>query len=349
MIWRCIRGFLFLFDAEAIHNLSSFFLKIYSQLIPAQKLAPRRKTKFSLAGLVLDSPLGLAAGFDKDAKMIPALRALGFGFVEVGSVTLRPQMGNPAPRLFRLPHSQALINRMGFNSDGADAVAARLAHLRAQGKLGFPVGVNLGKNRDTPLELAGADYVASLEKLYAVSDYLVVNLSSPNTPSLTDLQEANFLQPLLASVHEARDRAAKTSGGLLRPLFLKISPDLKPAAQVQAAGIAMEAGFAGIIASNTSRRRDFKNIQSGDEAVLGQEGGLSGRPLFDETLATIPRLRAALGSKPCLIAVGGIFSRRDGEVLLAAGASLLQAYTGFIYGGARFPSQFMSLGLEKDE
>ncbi len=349
MIWRCIRSILFLFDAESIHNFSSFFLKVHSRFIPKEKLLAHKKTKFSLAGFSLDSPLGLAAGFDKNATMIPALRSRGFGFVEIGSVTPRAQAGNPLPRLFRLPHSQALINRMGFNSIGAALVAARLTQLRAGGNLGFPVGVNLGKNRDTPLERAGEDYIVALEKLYAVSDYLVVNLSSPNTPSLTDLQEASFLQPLLSSVCEARDRMARSFGGEARPLFLKISPDLTPEAQIQALGIAMNAGFAGIIASNTSRRRDLPGIDRLDAAVLSQEGGLSGKPLLKETLGNIPRLRTALGPKPCLIAVGGIFSRQDGEALLDSGASLLQAYTGFIYGGPRFPSQFLGLALEKGE
>lgn len=349
MFWGLLRKIFFLLDPEIAHDLSSFFLRLRSCFVGKKVFSLQRKTKFHLAGIPLDSPLGLAAGFDKDGKMIPALRALGFGFIEIGSVTPEPQSGNPAPRLFRLPHSQALINRMGFNSEGAVAVARRLTKLRANRSCAFPIGINLGKNRETPLERAADDYVKALRILYNVADYLVVNLSSPNTPHLTELQEEAYLKPLLEQVRVARDMEAKKQGGRLRPLLLKISPDLRADAMKKAAEIAIDSGFTGIIASNTSRRREFPGIDPQDRAVLTQEGGLSGAPLGEEARNTVYFLRKTLGPKPLLISAGGIMSMKDGQERLEAGADLLQAYTGFIYGGPCFPRAFQAIDVEKSE
>jgi len=343
MLWTIIRRFLFLLDPELAHDFGCLGLRILSFFTPKKVLLARRKSRFFLAGIPLDSPLGLAAGFDKDAKMIPALRSLGFAFIEVGSVTPLAQPGNPKPRLFRLPHSKALINRMGFNSDGADVVAERLRNLRASGQIAFPIGVNLGKNRNTALEKAHEDYLLAMEKLYAVSDYLVINLSSPNTPSLTDLQEEAFLAPLLGQIRERRDALANGVAGMVRPLFLKISPDLKEEAEKKAIEIAMAVGFSGIIATNTSRRRGFAGLDSRDKKIFSEEGGLSGRPLMEESLTRIKRLRGYMSDKACLIAAGGISSIDDGRACLDAGASLLQVYTGFIYGGPRFAKEFRAL------
>lgn len=289
-----------------------------------------------IAGIPLDSPVGLAAGFDKDGHLVLGLRSLGFGFVEVGTVTPQPQPGNPRPRLFRLPEAHALINRMGFNSEGADAVAQRLTHLRAFATVDFPVGVNLGKNRDTPLENAGDDYVLGLDKLYAVADYLVVNLSSPNTPGLTGLQEGSMLAPLLRRVREARDRQARRVTGHTRELFLKLSPDLTPEARRLAVELAVGEGY-GIIASNTSRRRDFPTLSGVNARVVAEEGGLSGAPLRELALGQIREIRAVAGPKTTLISVGGLADVADARARLDAGADLLQVYTEFVYGGPSLP------------
>jgi dihydroorotate dehydrogenase len=267
--------------------------------------------------------------------------------VEVGTVTPRPQAGNPKPRVFRLPEARALVNRMGFNNDGADAVAERLQELRALYPIRFPIGVNLGKNRDTPLERAGEDYVLALEKLHAVGDYVVVNLSSPNTPGLTSLQEASFLGPLLAEVRECRDRLARAQAGTARPLFLKLSPDLLPDARKTAVEIALNEGFTGLIVSNTSRRRDFPELDLvRDRGAVGEEGGLSGQPLRGDSLGQLAQVRRLAGPKATIISVGGLGGPEDARARLDAGADLLQVYTEFVYAGPGYPHQ-MAKALAK--
>lgn len=338
MWWRVVRWFLFSLDPEWAHALGAVFLRwrgftTQGNIKPYRGLQTKR---FELAGFSLDSPLGMAAGFDKDAKLVLGLRSLGFGFIEVGSVTPRPQSGNPRPRLFRLPESRALINRMGFNSEGAEVVADRLTDLRALVPIKFPIGVNLGKNRETPLEQAADDYVMALNWLYPVADYLVVNLSSPNTPGLTNLQEGAYLQPLLAKVREARDNWAKKMGGMPRPLFLKLSPDLTTEARRVAVTTAVGEGF-GIIASNTSRRRDFPDLKNSPAYIVGEEGGVSGAPLRVEALAQIQEIRAIIGPKPTLMSVGGLGGVEDAKARLEAGADLLQVYTEFVYAGPSYP------------
>lgn len=285
----------------------------------------------------MDSPLGIAAGFDKDATMVMGLWKLGFGFVEVGTVTPRPQKGNPRPRLFRLEESEALINRMGFNNSGAEAMLERVRHLRALERLEFPLGINFGKNRDTPLERAAEDYVSLMRLFYPWGDYFVVNLSSPNTPGLTGLQEGEHLTTILRSVRQARDDSEKRAPGPLRPLFLKVSPDLTDDALRAAVDSALAEGFQGIIAGNTSRRREFPGLAASDRSLLAQEGGLSGAPLREEAFNNISKLRGWMGPKPILISVGGLGDATDAQRRLAAGANLLQAYTSLIYQGPRYP------------
>lgn len=349
MCWSLLRSLLFLLSPERAHHLGAFGLKLLGIFGPrknnAQRGAGRRQPQFTLAGFSLNSPLGIAAGFDKGANLICGLQRLGFSFIEVGTVTPEPQPGNPEPRLFRLPHSRALINRMGFNSEGMEVVAARLELLRSRYKLDFPVGMNLGKNRNTPVEKAGDDYEKALRRLYSLSDYIVINLSSPNTPSLTDLQEESYLQPLLRRMRGCRDQCAKNTGGdggSPRPLFLKISPDLKPAARKTAVEIAINEGFSGIIATNTSRRRDFPGIDPRDsKSTLAEEGGLSGAPLGLEAIETIKEIRSIMGPKPCLISVGGLDGIEDAKARLAAGANLLQVYTEFVYAGPSYPRKFL--------
>ena len=280
-------------------------------------------------GRTLPGPLGLAAGFDKDAKGIPALLALGFGFVEVGTVTAEAQPGNPTPRLFRLPADRALINRMGFNNDGADAAARRLAHRPTDGTL----GVNIGKTKRVDEADALADFTASAEKLSPHADYLVVNVSSPNTPGLRNLQAVDKLRPLLAAVRTACDRASP----LRRvPLFVKIAPDLADEDIDSVADLALELSLDGIIATNTTIARTGLATSSATVESLGA-GGLSGAPLKARSLDVLRRLRARVGTKVTLIAVGGIETADDAWARIRAGATLVQAYTGFIYGGPSWP------------
>jgi dihydroorotate dehydrogenase len=286
-------------------------------------------------GLEFPGPLGLAAGFDKDARGVAGLAALGFGFVEVGTVTARPQPGNPRPRMFRLPADRALVNRMGFNNEGAGAAAARLRRLADDGRLGRTgviVGVNIGKTKAVPDEEAARDYAASARAVAGVADYVVVNVSSPNTPGLRDLQAADRLKPVLMAVREALDATADHR----LPLLVKIAPDLADADVDAIADLALELGLDGIVATNTTVSRDGLASSPAEVAAAGA-GGLSGAPLRGRALAVLRRLRARAGDRLVLIAAGGIETGDDAWERLEAGATLVQAYTGFIYGGPLWP------------
>jgi dihydroorotate dehydrogenase len=287
-------------------------------------------------GLDFPGPLGLAAGFDKDARGTAGLGALGFGFVEVGTVTARPQPGNDRPRLFRLPADRALVNRMGFNNDGAAVAAARLRRQRGW-RRGPPTitGVNIGKTRAVPEQQAAADYAASARAVAGVADYVVVNVSSPNTPGLRDLQAADRLRPVLVAVRGALDAAAGRSRGRV-PLLVKIAPDLADADVDAVADLAVGLGLDGIIATNTTVSRDHL-ASSPDEVAAAGDGGLSGPPLAGRALAVLRRLRERAGDRLVLIAAGGIETPEDAWERLRAGATLVQAYTGFIYGGPLWP------------
>ncbi|MGH3205202.1 MAG: quinone-dependent dihydroorotate dehydrogenase, partial [Streptosporangiaceae bacterium] len=280
------------------------------------------------------------AGFDKDARATAGVGALGFGFVEVGTVTARAQPGNPRPRMFRLPADRALVNRMGFNNDGAAAAAARL---RRRPRGGPVVGVNIGKTRAVPDNQAAADYAASARAVADVADYVVVNVSSPNTPGLRDLQAADRLRPVLVAVREALDAAAgSTAGGSAAarsrrvPLLVKIAPDLAEQDVDALADLAVELGLDGIIATNTTVSREGL-ASSAAEVTAAGAGGLSGPPLRAPALAVLRRLRERAGDRMVLIAAGGIETPDDAWERLAAGATLVQAYTGFIYGGPLWP------------
>ena len=270
------------------------------------------------------NPVGLAAGFDKDGELIEPLLGLGFGFLEVGTVTPRPQPGNARPRLFRLPEDGALINRMGFNNRGVLHAAALLDQLKSRPG---PVGVNLGKNLATPLEEAVNDYLACLHAVYAFADYLAINVSSPNTPGLRDLQEKRSLAEIARAVCRERDTLRGAAGRWV-PVLLKIAPDLSEAQLADVVEAALDGGADGLIATNTSTAR---------EGLLGrhrdQAGGLSGTPLFPKALATVRQLHRLSGGKLPLIGVGGIGSPEDAFAFIRAGASLVQLYTGLIYHG----------------
>lgn len=320
--------------AEATHRVSFALLRAAVVLPGMAKLmqwifAPRGPgLRVHAFGRELPGPLGLAAGFDKDAKGVRALLALGFGFVEVGTVTAEPQPGNPRPRLFRLPRDRALINRMGFNNEGAAAAARRLAH-RGPGM----VGVNIGKTKRVAEAETIADFTDSARRLAPHADYLVVNVSSPNTPGLRDLQAVDKLRPLLVAVRAACDLASP----LRRvPLLVKIAPDLADADIDAVADLALELGLDGIIATNTTISRTGLVTPQSDVTVLGA-GGLSGAPLAARALVVLRRLRARLGPRAMLIAAGGIATADDAWQRIRAGATLVQAYTGFIYGGPGWP------------
>jgi len=294
-------------------------------------------------GLSFPGPVGLAAGFDKDARGTRGLAALGFGFVEVGTVTARAQPGNPRPRMFRLTADRALVNRMGFNNAGAAAAAARLGRSRRRRSRGGPVvGVNIGKSRAAPDEEAAADYAASARAVAAVADYVVVNVSSPNTPGLRDLQAADRLRPVLTAVRSALDAS---SPARRVPLLVKIAPDLADADVDAVADLALELGLDGIIATNTTVSRDGLASPAAEVAAAGA-GGLSGPPLRARALEVLTRLRARAGDRLVLIAAGGIETPDDAWERLRAGATLVQAYTGFVYGGPLWPRR-MHAGLAR--
>jgi dihydroorotate dehydrogenase len=294
-------------------------------------------------GLSFPGPVGLAAGFDKDARATRGLAALGFGFVEVGTVTARPQPGNPRPRMFRLTADRALVNRMGFNNAGAAAAATRLGRSRGRrSREGPVVGVNIGKSRAAPDEEAAADYAASARAVAAVAGYVVVNVSSPNTPGLRDLQAADRLRPVLVAVRSALDAAVP---GRRVPLLVKIAPDLADAEVDAVADLALELGLDGIIATNTTVSRDGLASPAAEVAAAGA-GGLSGPPLRARALEVLTRLRARAGDRLVLIAAGGIETPDDAWERLRAGATLVQAYTGFVYGGPLWPRR-MHAGLAR--
>jgi dihydroorotate dehydrogenase len=287
---------------------------------------PRAKAPVEAFGLTFPNPVGLAAGMDKDAVAIPAWAALGFGFVEVGTVTWHAQAGNPRPRLYRLTSSEAIINRMGFNNSGAEAMAGRLEEL---GRGPIPVGISLGKSKITPLADATADYLASLKLLLPYADYVAVNVSSPNTPGLRSLQDREALDELLG---ELRGYTVAAAGpGRAKPLLVKIAPDLTDAALGEVLQVCSARGVAGIIATNTTIARGGLDVA--DVTRAEQAGGLSGRPLRDRALEVVRLVTAESGGALPVVGVGGITCPDDAMRMLDAGAVLVQIYTGLVYHG----------------
>jgi dihydroorotate dehydrogenase len=274
----------------------------------------------------------LAAGFDKNAKWLHLLKDLGFGHVEIGTVTPVAQPGNPAPRLFRLPQDNALINRMGFNNDGIDAVVERLKNRPA----GLVVGGNIGKNKITPNEQAANDYTTAFDKIYDFVDYLVVNISSPNTPGLRDLQEDEFICDLFAKLHVIR-----TEKRIWKPIFLKIAPDFKQSQVHTLIDTIKKAKVDGVIATNTTIDRSNLNTSQAKIEKIGA-GGLSGKPVYESSNTILGFLAMELGGQIPLIGVGGVFTKEDYEGKLSRGASLVQVYTGFVYVGPRIVRKILS-------
>jgi dihydroorotate dehydrogenase len=282
----------------------------------------------TVAGLRFPNRIGLAAGLDKNGRCIDGLGAMGFGCIEVGTVTPKGQPGNPKPRMFRLPAQDALINRLGFNNDGLAAFLANVQRARSFRAAGGILGLNIGKNAATPIEDAASDYLACLDGVYPHADYVTVNISSPNTKNLRALQSDEALDALLGALQQRRQQLA-TQHGRQVPMFVKIAPDLDEAQVGVIAATLRHNGIDGVIATNTTIARDaVAGLPHADEA-----GGLSGRPVFDASNRVIAQLRAALGSGYPIIGVGGVLSGRDAQAKIAAGADLVQIYTGLIYKG----------------
>jgi dihydroorotate dehydrogenase len=364
-MYKLLRTILFFFPAEGVHHFSMKGLRLLCGWGPTRRLVawacrPEGRLKRQLLGLEFRNAVGLGAGFDKNALYLRELDALGFGFVEIGTVTPRPQAGNPQPRLFRLPQDQALINRMGFNNDGAAAVAGRVRAWRGAGPRdaagtglrgaaaggpslaargaaaegGWPmiVGGNLGKNKDTPNEDAWKDYEFCFRSLYEVVDYFVVNVSSPNTPGLRQLQDKDALHKILTNLQGVNAELSTELGIRPRPLLLKIAPDLSPQQLDDVVDLALAIGLDGLVATNTTISREGL-VTSAERVEAIGAGGLSGAPLRERSTEVVRYLTERSGGRLPVIASGGIFTAADAREKIAAGASLVQVWTGFIYEG----------------
>jgi len=333
MLYRAARPLLFALEPETAHRIAFRSLDWLDRLGAAPLLAARAPAlPTRVMGLDFPNPVGLAAGLDKNGEHLDALGRLGFGFLEIGAVTLRPQPGNPRPRLFRLPAAEALINRLGFNSDGVERVARNLAATRYRGIL----GVNIGRNFDTPNERAAEEYAEVLARLYPHASFFTANISSPNTKGLRELQQAREIDALLGRLVRERDRLA-AQHGRRAPLAVKVSPDLDDAAIAQIADRVVAHGIDAVIATNTTvSRGGVQHLPRSDET-----GGLSGPPLRARATQVVAKLRSALPARIALIGVGGISSARDAREKLDAGADLVQLYTALLYRGPRLAGEIV--------
>jgi dihydroorotate dehydrogenase len=325
--WPLLRRIFFQLDPERAHALAHLALRGVTPGLARWGRPPVAPSLTVRAfGLTFPGPLGLAAGFDKGEARVAGLFALGFSHVEIGTITPRPQAGNERPRLFRLPEHRALLNRMGFNNAGAETCAKRLAAIPPAARLG-PVGVNIGKNKATPNERAVEDYLACIDRLHSFADYLVVNISSPNTPGLRQLQER---EPLLALLRACVARLAERAPG--KPLLVKVAPDLTPEALDEVVDVAIAAGAAGLIATNTTVSRH--GVETHPRAR--EAGGLSGAPLEPLATAAVRRCYARAGGRLPIVGCGGILSAEDAYAKIRAGATLVQGYSGLIFVGPGF-------------
>jgi len=324
-LYSIARSVLFQFSAETAHDLTLEGLAAGARLGLLPALAPSvADLPVTVMGIDFPNPVGLAAGLDKNGSAVDGLGALGFGFLEVGTTTPRPQPGNPKPRMFRLPEAQAIINRMGFNNKGVDHLIENIKKAKFSGVL----GINIGKNFDTPVADAASDYLICMRKVYAYASYITVNISSPNTPGLRDLQYGESLSQLLGVLKQEQAVLEKTHGKYV-PLAVKIAPDMDDEQLQGVARCVLEHKMDGVIATNTTLSRDgVGNLEFGDEA-----GGLSGAPLKLQATKTIADLYAILGEQVPIIGVGGVNSGNDALEKLAAGAKLIQVYSGLIYQG----------------
>ncbi|MCK0093128.1 quinone-dependent dihydroorotate dehydrogenase [Rhodococcus sp. F64268] len=336
-MYRLLLRVMFLVPPERIHHVVFFVLRLITGFGPTRALASKILSvddpvlDNTVFGVRFPNPVGMAAGFDKDAKGVDAWGPLGFGFAEIGTVTAQAQPGNPAPRLFRLPEDRALVNRMGFNNHGAGEAAN---HLR-QRRRTVPIGANIGKTKIVPAEQAAEDYTASAQLLGPLADFIVVNVSSPNTPGLRDLQAVESLRPLLQAVLDT----------VTVPVLVKIAPDLSDEDIDAVADLAVELKLAGIVATNTTIRRDGLHTDTARIEEIGA-GGLSGAPVAARSLEVLRRLYQRVGDRLTLVSVGGIETPEQAWERILAGASLVQGYTGFIYGGA-FWTRRLNKGLAR--
>jgi dihydroorotate dehydrogenase len=320
------RPFLFGMDAERAHAFGLASLEAAYRSGLTGLLASRPQPLPTRAmGLSFPNPVGLAAGLDKNGAHVDSLLALGFGFVEVGTVTPRPQAGNPKPRMFRLPQYHAIINRLGFNNEGVDTLVRNVGRARRRHGL---VGINIGRNKDTPNESAASDYLFCMERVYPLADYITVNISSPNTAGLRELQEEQALRRLIGALREAQERLGAQHGKRV-PMLVKVAPDLSDDDIEAAARVLGDLGVDGVIATNTTVSR----IAVQQHPLARETGGLSGAPLMDKATAVLRMLRTRLPEQIPLIGVGGILSGADAAKKMAAGASLVQLYTGLVYRG----------------
>jgi dihydroorotate dehydrogenase len=327
-MYSMIRPLLFKLDTETAHNLVLSAL----DYLPGWCFNKPEGQSVKAMGLTFPHQVGLAAGLDKNGEHLDALAKLGFSFIEIGTVTPRPQIGNPAPRLFRLPEAQAIINRMGFNNQGVDALVAHVKKAQFKGIL----GINIGKNKDTALIEAVEDYRICLQKVYEHASYVTINISSPNTPDLRQLQQGDYLQHLLSKLHEEQKKLADHYQKHV-PLVVKVSPDEDQETLKQMTEIILNNGVEGIIATNTTSSRDLvKNLPHSEE-----QGGLSGRPVEQLSTYCLSLLKQYAGNAITLIGVGGIDSSAIAQKKIAAGASLIQVYTGLIYKGPGLVNQLV--------
>jgi dihydroorotate dehydrogenase len=332
-----VRPFAFALDPETAHELTFAGLRTLQRLSLVPAYRPPRAGPVSVMGLEFPNRVGLAAGLDKNGEAIDALAGWGFGFVEIGTVTPRPQPGNPKPRLFRLPEAQGIINRMGFNNHGVDALIGNVRAARFRGIL----GINIGKNFDTPIERAADDYLACLDKVYAHAGYVTVNISSPNTKNLRQLQGESELDALLGSL-KARQQALAQQHGRYVPLALKIAPDLDPAQVVAIADALRRHRIDAVIATNTTlSRQGVEQLRYGSEG-----GGLSGAPLFEKSTEVVRMLARALADEVPIIAAGGIMDGAKARAKLDAGAVLVQVYSGLIYRGPQLVKECIAACAE---
>lgn len=321
-MYSMLRPLLFALEPERAHDVTLRLLRAAHAVgLSRQRVDPLPVRAF---GLDLPNPVGLAAGLDKNGACIDALAALGFGFIEIGTTTPRPQAGNPRPRMFRLPAHQAVINRLGFNNAGVDALVRNVERSRFRGVL----GINIGKNKDTPNERAVDDYLLCLERVYPLASYVTVNISSPNTRGLRDLQEEETLKRFLFALRERQEQLAGQHGRRV-PMLLKIAPDLDEADLDGIAAVILASGLDGLVCTNTTIRRPGVD----NEQHAGEAGGLSGRPLLAASTAVLQAMHNRIGSALPLVGVGGICTGNDAVRKFQAGASLVQCYTGLVYHG----------------
>ncbi|HVI26483.1 MAG TPA: quinone-dependent dihydroorotate dehydrogenase [Xanthomonadaceae bacterium] len=325
-MYRLARPFLFALDAERAHGAGLASLEALHRVGLSGLVAGRPQPwPTRVLGLSFPNPVGLAAGLDKNGAHVDALLALGFGFVEVGTVTPRPQPGNPKPRMFRLPAHEAIINRLGFNNEGVDALVRNVSRAKRRGGL---LGINIGKNKDTPNESAEQDYLHCLERVYPLADYVTVNISSPNTAGLRELQEEQALRRLVGTLREAQEKLGALHGKRV-PMLVKVAPDLSDD-DIDAAGrVLADLQVDGVIATNTTVSR----LAVQEHPLARETGGLSGAPLMDKSTAVLRMLRTRLPDSIPLVGVGGVLSGADAAKKMAAGASLVQLYTGLVYRG----------------